>query len=411
MDLLTAIQQYKQDQVFIKIRNKFANESVSNIDEAECWEALADLLILLLPDGIISGLEVTVVDANLIVSPGVWKVDGVVFTTIANTTLPYDPQDPDLSRFDVVTANGDGTIGLISGDLSNPPIEPNVPAGSLKVASVFITPTQIIVNPPPTGTYVDTLTDQFVDGYKTFIKSPQVPEATGPNDAVNLSQVQDLVFFDEIIDDEPDWFNGLLNFINAGSVNITAEDPDQGAIVLAPTDTYPFNFDEENPADVPVIDFNTAYLYSLEPDDIDDEDSTFLTSVAAAAKVALFTKGFADDYVASNGNGNVNMKAVNLVISTDAAEWSQLTQVQVIDQVGTVSRYNAIPSTDIITQTNLVDGHTHKILIEGADPSMVIAITAGNKSGVLYKTKELLTGDPDNSFTAPITISLIPAVS
>lgn len=406
MSLLTDIADFKA-RVKTRILDKTTAKSIKKADVGDSLDELADLLVQTLPDGIMSGLSTTISGSNAIVAAGVWKIWNNLYTTTSDTSIPYDPQDATLTRYDVIYADADGNINILSGQLASTPIEPSYPQGTVKIASILITPNEVVIQPPPVINYVDTLTDQIINGFKTFLQSPQVPTATGPNDAVPFSQIEGIENFDTILDDDDDFVSALLTFIN--NSNITLHYEASGTQNLAPAGEYPFNYNDADPNDAPLFDFDPNYLYSIEPDDIVPGDGSYLTSLEAANKIALFLKPYAEDYVASNGNGNVNIDAKNLIVTVDDAEVSFVSQLQVKDVPNNIIRYTGLPSGGIQFRDNLLPSTVHQVLVASTDDNMIIAITAANLSEVLYKTKEFLSTDPDNSLTAPITIALYPA--
>lgn len=189
--LSDAIAAYKLAYPKVKIRDKSLPLSISLDDEASCFEELANLL---LPNAIISGLQVSVDGSNnLIVQPGVWQINRVQYHKDTVTTLALDTQDPSLSRYDVIYADTLGAIQIISGDLSNAPIIPALPDDTILICTALITPTLVTIGTPFPTDYVDTITNQnHIDGIKTFIKSPQVPDGVNSHDAVAFGQIGNL---------------------------------------------------------------------------------------------------------------------------------------------------------------------------------------------------------------------------
>jgi hypothetical protein len=187
MQLSAAIAQYKIDYPYQKIRTKSLPDSISLDDEASCFEQLANLL---LPDGIISGMAVSVDGSNnLTVQPGVWQIDRLQYSTTVPTTFALDAQDPTLSRYDVVYADTSNNLYLLSGTLSSSPVAPVIPDDTLLICSALITPTSVTVSNPPPTDFVDTFSAQTIGGVKTFTVSPQVPNGVSGQDAVAFNQL------------------------------------------------------------------------------------------------------------------------------------------------------------------------------------------------------------------------------
>lgn len=218
----------------------------------------------------------------------------------------------------------------------------------------------------------------------------------------------------EIVDTDPDFNAGLLSIINQGDGNLSYIAPgDTAPTALPPTATLSFGYDDSTPDETPDFIFDTNFLYSIEPDSTPTQDKQYLNAADATVKMALFTQAFADDYVLSNGNGNVNIEKKNLIVSvTDSTVRASITQLQVKDTTSNIVRYNGIGElgADILDiNSALIAGHTNQVLIASTDANLQIAITAGNIDGVLYKTQNFLTGDPDNNLQAPITVYIYPA--
>lgn len=186
-NLSDAIAAYKIAYPKVKIRDKSTPLSISLDDEASCFEELANLL---LPNGVISGLGFALdISNNLIVQPGVWQIDRVQYNTTIISTFALDAQDPTLSRYDVIYAGTDNLLHLLSGDLSADPIIPNIPDSAIQVCTALVTPTVITLGNPFPNDYVDLISNQIINGVKTFNRSPQVPNGANPQDAVAFNQL------------------------------------------------------------------------------------------------------------------------------------------------------------------------------------------------------------------------------
>lgn len=186
-NLSDAIAAYKIAYPKVKIRDKSTPLSISLDDEASCFEQLANLL---LPNGIISGLGFALdISNNLIVQPGVWQIDRVQYNIATISTFALDAQDPTLSRYDVIYAGTDNQLHLLSGDLSADPIIPNIPDSSIQVCTALVAPTVITLGNPFPNDYVDLISNQAINGVKTFNRSPQVPNGVNPQDAVAFNQL------------------------------------------------------------------------------------------------------------------------------------------------------------------------------------------------------------------------------
>lgn len=155
--------------------------------------------IIVLPNSIISGLALSISGSNVLIQPGIWRINNIIYSTATVTTLPIDIQDASLSRYDSLYVDNSNSIHIVSGVLSATPVSPSIPNLTLPIGNVFITPTAVTVIGPIPGSYMDLTTNQITDGIKTFLKSPIVPTATTSGQAVNFGQ--------------------LVNFLTASSAN------------------------------------------------------------------------------------------------------------------------------------------------------------------------------------------------
>lgn len=215
----------------------------------------------------------------------------------------------------------------------------------------------------------------------------------------------------EIVDDDDDFNAGVLSIINQGDGDIIYLDDQGNPNTLAATDTLSFGYD--NPDQTPNFQFDPDYLYAIYIDGTANANKSYLSADDAAVQMALFNLQFADDYVLSNGNGDVNIDKKNLVVSvTDATVRASITQLQVKDTTANSVKYNGIGElgSDILDiNSALTPSNTNQVLVQSTDANLLIAVMAGNIDGVLYKTQNFLTDDPDNSLTAPITVTIYPA--
>lgn len=165
----------------ITISHKIGNGKTAYKDLTELYNPF---------DHVVSGMQVSTALGSAIVQPGSWQIGGHLYTSLNVNVLSLSAQDPSLSIWNVIYLDTNGYVNMIASSYSSQPVEPTVPNGTLKLASILITAAGYQVTiPPPITDYVNTTTDQSVDGVKTFIKSPQVPNGVNPNDAVNASQI------------------------------------------------------------------------------------------------------------------------------------------------------------------------------------------------------------------------------
>ena len=145
-----------------------------------------------LPDGVIYGLGLSIVDQQLTVAAGVWKI-GSIFSRDTPTILTLNAKDSTLSRYDVVYANTLGEVGVVTGTSEDNPAEPAIPENSIRVGAILVTPESYTPSQPDLAGYVDLFSTQTINAVKTFEQSPVVPVAVNNNQAVNLGQLDDLI--------------------------------------------------------------------------------------------------------------------------------------------------------------------------------------------------------------------------
>src|SRR6201996_2597554 len=188
MSTASLIAQYKSQYPGTKIRGKVLEDSITEDDEASCFEALADLTV---PDGIVDGLSASIDSSNnLNVSTGDWQINGLRYLKIVVSIFTLETPDASLSRYDLFYADNTNNIFKLTGTLSANPVLPALPNNAIQVCSVLIQPSGYTINQAPNGLYVNGSTNQpFIDGVKTFIRSPQVPNAINAQDAVAFNQL------------------------------------------------------------------------------------------------------------------------------------------------------------------------------------------------------------------------------
>lgn len=260
---------------------------------------------------------------------------------------------------------------------------------------------------------------QTITGPITFEGPIQIiQDATNPTDGVNLETlINYLGAITEIIDEEIPYspapgpsITPVLFIKNTGDLAFNYELTLGGLqIALSPEGTYGFGFSD--PDQPPIIIFNSNYLYAIYPDTISEDNSALLTSTDAATMLAMFTQAFANDYILSNGNGNINIAVKNLVVAvidgTDAIS-SSLTQLQIIRISDSVVVYDAMaplspPGILHTSSGELASGIDYKVVIASSNPNTRIAIASGDNP-TIFKTQNFTSGDSDNSFTTPLRV-------
>lgn len=255
-----------------------------------------------------------------------------------------------------------------------------------------------------------------------------VQDATNPTDAVNLETVINYLGSISVIIDEEEPFTPppatdpddpdtplpsvtpLLFIKNKGIVSINYELTLGGLEVPLATNAI-YGYGYVDPNQPPIIIFDPNYLYAIYPDTIPESESALLTSSEAQDMLNLFTQDFANDYVNSNGNGNINIEAKNLVVAVIdgndpiATSLSQLQIIKVSDSTVVYDAHAPLTAPGILhTSSNeLVSSIAYKVIIASSNPNTVIAVASGDDP-VIYKTQNFTSGDSDNSFTAPLRV-------
>lgn len=140
-------------------------------------------------DHIISGLDVTIQSGNAVVQPGLWQIGGKRYMTTAAQLIQLSAQDASLDCFNVLYLDTNNNVLVATGAYSASAIVPTIPNGCLLLTTILISPTGYS-QVEPSDSFVDTYSTQTIGGKKTFTLSPQVPNGTSANDAVNFSQLR-----------------------------------------------------------------------------------------------------------------------------------------------------------------------------------------------------------------------------
>jgi hypothetical protein len=108
------------------------------------------------PNSIISGLTLTLTnDSTVVVSTGTWRINNVNYSKGTTTTFNLITRDSVYSRYVTFYANTSNQVLSINGVLSPDPIEPTLPANTIRIGSALITPTGTTLNQPsPSSNYV-----------------------------------------------------------------------------------------------------------------------------------------------------------------------------------------------------------------------------------------------------------------
>jgi|GEM_PF-1741514 len=142
----------------VNIGNIGHGQVVVRDDTGHMWRDTSQYL----QNTVISGLNMSATEPSVFITAGVWRIHDVLYHTTGTTTLGIDAQDATLSRYDEVYADASNTLHVVSGTLSLAPVQPAIPAGTVDVGSVLITPTSVTTIPnPPITNFVTTNTTQY----------------------------------------------------------------------------------------------------------------------------------------------------------------------------------------------------------------------------------------------------------
>lgn len=106
------------------------------------------------PDGIITGLSLSVSGSTVSVAAGQWRIAGVVYQTISITNLTLSAADPVNDRIDLIYADNIGSIAVATGTASSNPVKPSLAAGSVEIGFALVTPSGNSTTGAPAADYV-----------------------------------------------------------------------------------------------------------------------------------------------------------------------------------------------------------------------------------------------------------------
>jgi hypothetical protein len=101
-------------------------------------------------DMILTGMVTTATGTTATTTAGTYRLNGTVYSiSTTNTTIPA--QGVTNSQFSVIYATTSSTLGVVNGTPALNPDVPSIPANTLLVSTILITPTGINPQPPPNG--------------------------------------------------------------------------------------------------------------------------------------------------------------------------------------------------------------------------------------------------------------------
>ena len=363
-----------------KILNKTAAESISPQDEYDCFSELAQLVI---PDGIISGLQLSVSSSNALIQPGTWKINGVNYITSTVTTIALDARDGTYSRYDVFYGDSNGQIHMVSGALSLTPFEPVIPDGTIKIGTVLITTTTSIPNNPSPTDYVNTTGPQDVGGVKNITDGLTVPLMPLGDDSDNAASTE---FIQNELNNTAIWFqNGSLN--GSGTEDDPYSIPTQsfGELTGNPSDNTALNAALNNKVDKEVgFGLSSNDYTSAEKTKLANISNLFVGKYTSLANLqAAYPTGFDGAYGLVEVLGDAPQEYIWDSTNSDWAESGGGGAVTTVNgQTGAVSL-----STD-----NIGEGSTNKYFTAARVLAVVLTgISFGTVSAALA-TDNLLVG-------------------
>jgi hypothetical protein len=106
------------------------------------------------PDGIITGLALSVSGLSVSVTAGQWRIAGAAYQTTSASGLALSAADPMDNRIDLVYADDTNTIAVVTGSASPNPVKPSLPPNSIEVGFALVTPSGTSATEAPGADYV-----------------------------------------------------------------------------------------------------------------------------------------------------------------------------------------------------------------------------------------------------------------
>ena len=121
------------------------------------------------PDGITTGLSVSISGLSVSVTTGQWRINGTTYHTTSITSLTLDTADTTDARIDLIYADNTNTVSALTGTASPNPVKPSLPANSIEIVVALVTPTGSSVSGAPGADYVTRAAFVDVVGDKTSL--------------------------------------------------------------------------------------------------------------------------------------------------------------------------------------------------------------------------------------------------
>lgn len=106
------------------------------------------------PDGIISGLDISIAALDVTIAPGNWRIANTVYTITSPVVLTLAAADTVNNRLDLIYADNTGSILALTGTASANPVETVLPADAIAIGLALVTPTTTSIDPTTLAGYV-----------------------------------------------------------------------------------------------------------------------------------------------------------------------------------------------------------------------------------------------------------------
>ena len=121
------------------------------------------------PDGIITGLSLSVTGLAVNVAQGTWRIANMVYHTSTAKALTLAAADPFDNRIDLICADNTNTVSAVTGTASANPVKPSLPANAIEIGFALVTPAGSSATGAPVADYVTRTDFNNVTGDKTTL--------------------------------------------------------------------------------------------------------------------------------------------------------------------------------------------------------------------------------------------------
>jgi len=120
-------------------------------------------------NGILSGLAVSVVGSALSVAVGTWRIGGVVYSINIPANIELNAADVTDSRIDLVYADTNNEVLVLTGIVSPNPVKPSLPKNCVEVGFALVSPTGSSAGSSAPANYVTQSEFDTIIGDKTTL--------------------------------------------------------------------------------------------------------------------------------------------------------------------------------------------------------------------------------------------------